>query len=219
MGRRDDAPATVRGQWLVMAPEPEPPDPVTLSVAAYSEQAAEYEATHAAKMLDRVERFAALLDPPSLILDAGCGPGRDLARFVSLGHDPRGVELNPEFAAKAATYAPTWHADLRELTALFPPELFDGIWACASLVHLAKPDAANVLRQFAVLLRDGGRLYACVNTVGETGWLDEPDGRRWYQIWEDGAFAEAVEDAGFRVDQVDRGPFVEVWATRSTGAR
>jgi hypothetical protein len=53
----------------------------------------------------------------------------------------------------------------------------------------------------------------CVNTVGTTGWLDEADGRRWYRIWEPENFADAVANAGFDIDQVDRGPFIEVWAT------
>lgn len=197
-----------------MLPEPGPSEPVALSVAAYSEHADDYEATHAPRMGDRVERFAGSLPVPSLILDAGCGPGRDLARFAALGHVPRGVELNPVFATKAAIRAPTWHADLRKVATLFPAGLFDGVWASASLVHLAEDDALDVLRQFAVVLRSGGRLYACVNTVGRTGWLDEPDGRRWYQIWDPDAFAGAVVSAGFEVDQVDRGPFVEVWASR-----
>ena len=64
-------------------------------------------------------------------------------------------------------------------------------------------------------MRPGGRLYACVNAEGETGWLDEADGRRWYTIWESTTFAQAVADAGFDVDAVDTGPVVEVWATRT----
>jgi len=198
-----------------MARDSLPEDPVIISVAAYTDHAHEYEASHASKMRDRVERFASSLRVPSLILDAGCGPGRDLARFVDLGHAARGVDLNPAFVAMAAAYAPTWQADLRGLRHLFPPGLFDGIWASASLVHFTDEDAADVLRQFSVLLRPGGQLYVCVNTTGKTGWLDEPDGRRWYRIWQDDDFTGTVAAAGFHIDAVDRGPFVEVWATCS----
>lgn len=191
-------------------------DPVIISVAAYTDHADEYEVIHAPKMLDRVERFASSFRVPSLILDAGCGPGRDLARFVALGHAARGVDLNPVFVARANAHAPTWQADLRDLQGLFPEGLFDGIWASASLVHLTGEDASDVLRQFSTLLRPEGKLYVCVNTVGQTGWLDEPDGRRWYTIWRDDDFAGAVTAAGFHVDKIDRGPFVEVWATCSS---
>jgi SAM-dependent methyltransferase len=194
-------------------------DPVIASVRAYSRHAAEYETSHAAKMLHQVERFAGSLPVPSLILDAGCGPGRDLARFATMGHVVRGVEFNPDFAAMAARSAPTSCSDLREVESLYPDAFFDGIWACASLVHLPRTDALDVLRQFAAILRPGGKLYACVNTTGDTGWLDEADGRRWYCIWETEAFERAVETSGFSVDDTIQGPFVEVWATRTTVAQ
>ena len=43
------------------------------------------------------QNYAALLDaiegdPPYSILDLGCGPGRDLSHFRSLGHDAVGLD-------------------------------------------------------------------------------------------------------------------------------
>ncbi|MGK5638356.1 class I SAM-dependent methyltransferase [Streptomyces sp. URMC 126] len=190
-------------------------DPVAASVAVYSDHADAYAAVHAPKMADRVERFAGSLPAPSLILDAGCGPGRDLARFREYGHVARGVDLNPVFVAMAGAHAPTSQCDLREVGSRFPAGTFDGIWSAASLVHLATDDVVDVLRQFAALLRPGGRLYVALKATGKTGWLDEPDGRRWYTVWDPDEFAATVAGAGFTVDGVDRGPYVEVWASRT----
>lgn len=201
---------------LVEASSPEggDADRVLVSVAAYSDRADDYEATHAAKMADRVDRFAGSLPAPSLVLDAGCGPGRDLARFVAHGHVARGVDLNPAFVEKASAHAPTVEADLRSIGSLYPPATFDGIWAAASLVHLSDDEVHDVLRQFGAVLRPGGRLFACLKSEGETGWMDEPDGTRWYTVWPPDAFAAAVTAAGFVVDETISGPFVEVWASR-----
>ena len=190
-------------------------DPVAASVALYSDHADTYRAVHAPKMADRVERFAGSLPMPSLILDAGCGPGRDLARFGAYGHVVRGVDLNPVFVAMANAHAPTSQCDLREVGARFPAGTFDGVWASASLVHLDAADAVHVLGQFGVLLRPGGKLYVCLKATGRTGWLNESEGRRWYTVWDPDEFAAAVADAGFEVDRVDPGPYVEVWATRT----
>lgn len=190
-------------------------DPVAESVAAYSDHADEYEAAHATKMLDAAARFAASLPVPSLILDAGCGPGRDLARFAAHGHIARGVDLNPVFVARANAHAPTSQCDLRDVGYRFPAATFDGIWAHASLVHLLESDAVDVLGQFARLLRPGGKLYVCVKTVGDTGWLDKPDGRRWYTIWDAETFAGTVAETGFAIERVNQDAFGEVWATRS----
>ena len=56
-----------------------------------------------------------------------------------------------------------------------------------------------MLRQFAARLRPGGKFFACVKCVGATGWLDEPDGRRWYKVWDAQQFAGSVADAGFAI--------------------
>jgi SAM-dependent methyltransferase len=190
-------------------------DPVQHSVAAYSAHADEYEAAYASKFADIAARFAASLPTPSSILDAGCGPGRDLERFVMHGHDARGAELNPDFVARARRHAPATQCDLRDVASCFPGERFDGIWAAASLVHLPAADMVDVLAQFATLLRAGGKLFLSVMSTGRTGWLDEPDGRRWYTVWSADALVQAISDAGFAVDEVIPGPYTEVWATRT----
>jgi SAM-dependent methyltransferase len=115
----------------------------------------------------------------------------------------------------ANAHAPTSQCDLREVGYRFPAGRFDGIWASASLVHLLASDTVDVLGQFARLLRPGGKLYVCVKIIGDTDWLDEPDGRRWYTIWDAEMFAGTVARAGFALDRVDQDVFVEVWATRS----
>jgi SAM-dependent methyltransferase len=189
-------------------------DPVLESVAAYSEDADGYAAMYASKRLDQAMRFAASLPTSSRILDAGCGPGRDLARFVAQGHLPYGVDLNATFVAKANTYAPSSLVDLREVERHFDARSFDGVWADAALVHLNEAETAAVIRQFARLLREGGKLYASVRCIGETGWLNEPDGRRWYQVWDPSQFADVVSSAGFNVDQIVPGPYMEFWSTR-----
>lgn len=214
------------GDNAIVAPAPEKTsrpvpsgddDPVLVSVAAYSQDAASYAAAHARKWADRAERFASSLPVPSRILDVGCGPGRDLARFIAYGHDARGVDLNPDFVEMASAYGPAFRMDLREIGRRFPAGSFDGIWAMASLVHLSRAEAATVLGHFARLLRPGGGLYACVHGTGETGWWDEPDGRRWYTVWEPGAFAAKVEAAGFRIDELNVEVMVEVWASALQG--
>lgn len=193
---------------------PDPSDPVTASVEVYTASADAYEATYASRYGAIVDRFAASLPAGSLVLDAGCGPGRDLARFAAHGHGARGFDLNPTFVDKARRHAPTTLGDLRTIATHYPAGSFDGVWASASLVHLPADDTALVLAQFATLLRPGGRLFVSVRSTGETGWLDEPDGRRWYSVWTADALAAAVFAAGFAVDDVSPGPYTELWASR-----
>jgi len=189
-------------------------DRVLASVEVYSANADAYERAYAERYAEIVQRFAQRLSQGSSVLDAGCGPGRDLERFVRVGLDARGVDLSPEFVARARAYAPARCGDLRSLGALFPARSFDGVWASASLVHLSTDEVVAVLEHFAVLLRDGGSLFLSVKSSGVTGWLDEADGRRWYRVWRPEEIAALVVAAGFVVEEaVDRG-YVELWATR-----
>lgn len=190
-------------------------DEVVRSVEAYSAQADAYEAAYDSKYADIVARFASSLPTPSLILDAGCGPGRDLARFAQHGHIARGLDLNPEFVAKASAHAPTTLCDLRQAADRYPSGMFDAIWAAASLVHLSEAETVDVLSQFASLLRHQGKLFVSLKSSGVTGWLDEPDARRFYTVWRPEVLADAVTNAGFKIDEVIPGPYVEVWATRA----
>jgi SAM-dependent methyltransferase len=189
-------------------------DRVRQSVAVYSSGAQAYALDHASKMGDRVERFTGLLPPVAQILDAGCGPGRDLQRFVAAGHQPVGIDLNPDFVAMASEFAPVIEGDLRNLAHYFSEARFDAVWASASLVHLDESETLRVLKTFRTLLRNRGKLYACVMSEGQTGWLKETDGLRWYRAWPPHEFVAIVEDAGFVVDDVTDGPYVEVWASR-----
>ncbi|GDX20638.1 hypothetical protein LBMAG07_15590 [Actinomycetes bacterium] len=189
-------------------------DPVIISVAAYSANPIAYAEKYAAHLLDRPTRFASFLSPGSQILDLGCGPGRDIKIFSEAGHKPIGIELNPAFVDMARRQGDVIQGDIRNISSIFSPTSFDGVWAQASLVHLVKSEIGPVLQGLRDLLKPNGRLYACVPATGETGWLDESDGRRWYTTWPEDSFETAVRTAGFHINDVTHGPYIEVWATK-----
>jgi SAM-dependent methyltransferase len=189
-------------------------DPVSVSVAAYSSDPIGYEQRYVDHLLDRPERFSSVLPPDSRILDLGCGPGRDLRLFAMAGHRPIGLELNPSFVDMARRHGDVIEGDIREVAQLFPRSFFDGVWAQASLVHLSVTETERVLRDLRSLLVPGGHFYACVAATGTSGWRDEPDGRRWYTVWPERRFAEAVADVGFEVIDITDGTYVEVHARK-----
>ena len=125
---------------------------------------------------DVSQNIAALLDEiegeaPYVILDLGCGPGRDLRRFVELGHEAVGLDGAAVFVtmARAATGCEVLHQDFLALD--LPPARFDGIFANASLFHVPGSELPRVLRQLAAALKPGGVLF-CSNPRGrnEEGW-------------------------------------------------
>ncbi len=109
--------------------------------------------------------------PPFRILDFGCGPGRDLAAFRALGHEPVGLEGAPEFAAMAREHAGCEVLEQDFLALDLPAERFDGIFANASLFHVPSRELPRVLRELHATLKPGGVLFAS-NPRGnnEEGW-------------------------------------------------
>ena len=59
---------------------------------------------------DVSQNYAAFLNaiegnPPYSILDLGCGPGRDLSHFRSLGHEAVGLDGSLQFVAMARSHS------------------------------------------------------------------------------------------------------------------
>jgi SAM-dependent methyltransferase len=119
---------------------------------------------------DVSQNYAALLDhiegePPYSILDFGCGPGRDLHYFRSLGHEAIGLDGAQEFAAMARAYSgcEVLHQDFLAMT--LPVNRFDGVFANASLFHVPSQELPRVLSELAKTLKARGVLF-CSNPRG-----------------------------------------------------
>lgn len=117
-------------------------------------------------LLEQIEATA-----PFVLLDFGCGPGRDLATFARLGHRAIGLEGAAPFAAQARAYSgcAVWEQDFLHLE--LPPEYFDGVFANASLFHIPSQELPRVLRQLHATLKHRGVLFSS-NPHGhnEEGW-------------------------------------------------
>ncbi len=189
-------------------------DVVAQSVATYSDDPDAFAAFSASAVAGPFAVFAARLEPSSRVLDAGCGPGRDLARFAAQGHMAIGVDLNRDFADRARAHGPVILGDLRALP--LRAASCDAVWASASLIHLPHEDAAVALRELARVARASAPVSLSVKTAGLTGWADDmPRGTRWFSVWKPGDFARAVHDVGMSVEAVvDDGGWIEVRARR-----
>lgn len=93
------------------------------------------------------------------LLDAGCGAGRDARAFRDLGHVVTAFDASPELATLASAHLGRPVAVLR-FQDLDDTEDFDGIWACASLLHVPATELPGVIARLRRALRTGGVLYA-----------------------------------------------------------
>ena len=102
--------------------------------------------------------FLDLIPEKGKILDAGCGSGRDTLYFKNRGYSVTAFDYSEELVKLASEHigGTVLHMSFDDLT--FKAE-FDGIWACASLLHVPKSKMKSVIDKLAEALKQGGILY------------------------------------------------------------
>lgn len=126
------------------------------------------------------------------ILDLGCGSGRDSLYFAQLGFEVTAIDGSLSLIKMASEHHAMPNLSWACLT--FEQVLnkgwqnkFDGIWACASLLHVAYADIALLINQLLGLLNHNGIFYASFK-YGESERLDnnrffcDMNERRWEVI-------------------------------------
>jgi 2-polyprenyl-3-methyl-5-hydroxy-6-metoxy-1,4-benzoquinol methylase len=151
------------------------------------------------------DRFLQHLPTKARILDAGCGSGRDALAFSNKGHTVRAFDAVPELVTLAQAHTGL-RVELGTFQTLTDENFYDGIWACASLLHVPLAEMQDVFSRLAKALAARGILYASFK-VGEGE--NERNGRM-FTCFSEASFREFVEAEGSF-------GFEEVWI--STDAR
>ncbi|WP_435928919.1 class I SAM-dependent methyltransferase [Dryocola sp. BD613] len=121
------------------------------------------------------ESFTRHLPPGARVLDAGCGSGRDAKAFHEMGYQVEAFDASSEMVALARKHTglPVQQKTFAEVAA---QQMYDGIWCCASLLHVPASELPEVMQKLAHALKPGGVWYVSFKYGdGER----EKDGRRF----------------------------------------
>lgn len=161
------------------------------TLSYYDENASAFcEGTRNADMSEMRGRFLRYLKPGALILDAGCGSGRDSKFFMESGYRVVALDGSKEMCRQASAYLGQ-EVQCRRFEEIDEKEVYDGIWACASLLHVSHELLPNVIARLIVALVDGGVLYASFKYGEEER---EAGGRYFTDLREEG-WKKVLEEA------------------------
>lgn len=117
-----------------------------------------FQTTASVDMEPLYARFLNLIGSKGLLLDAGCGSGRDAKAFKERGYEVDAFDASIELAQRATSHTGIPVAVMSFLD-FNSTELYDGIWACASLLHLPQADVSTAMQRLWQGLKSGGVLY------------------------------------------------------------
>lgn len=174
------------------------------TIHSYNLTASEY-ATNTRGIILKKElyKFCRSIQENSLILDIGCGPGRDTKIFSAKGYRVVGIDLSQKLLRIARQQVARADFKLMNIGNInFQPNHFEGLWANSSLMHLPKEHIRDALKQYHGVLKENGLFYLCLKQ-GE-GEQMVPD-KRYGDVMKNWAFYQQEEiesilkETGFRV--------------------
>jgi 2-polyprenyl-3-methyl-5-hydroxy-6-metoxy-1,4-benzoquinol methylase len=104
------------------------------------------------------DSFLAQLPAGALILDFGCGSGRDSRYFLQKGYRVEACDGSEEMV-KAATRNAGIPVKKMLFSELNEENRYDGLFACASILHVPSKDLPDIFTRMKKAVKKGGILY------------------------------------------------------------
>ncbi|MBM6751642.1 class I SAM-dependent methyltransferase [Mediterraneibacter glycyrrhizinilyticus] len=138
-------------------------------------------ATFSADMSEQYRRFLPLLKEGVRILDVGSGSGRDACCFQKMGYQVTALEPSKNLCREIRKVFPG-EVICSDIQNYRPRERYDGIWACASFLHLQEEEVLCFFEKIDLYLNDNGIVYLSGKNGIPTGKAE--DGRYFLEFTE-----------------------------------
>ena len=135
------------------------------------------------------EKFLKYIPKQGAILDLGCGSGRDSLNFLNNGFDVTSMDASIEMVKLSSKLInqKTIHRKIEDIDF---KDKFDGIWACASLLHINKNATVDVYNKLLSALKIEGILYASYKYGINTMVKEE----RYFNNYDENSFSEMIKN-------------------------
>ena len=164
----------------------------------YNENAQSFVAgTVSVKFTEVQDKFLEKLNLDAYILDFGCGAGRDTKYFLSREYQVDAVDGSEQLCRIASEYT---GIKVRQMLfqGLDEKEKYDGIWACASILHLPKKQLREVLKNMYAALKSKGWIY----TSFKYGEFEGERNGRYFTDFTTDTFKDFIHDMhGLKIEE------------------
>ncbi len=169
------------------------------------------------KPLDRqlLDRFAADVRDLGPACDMGCGPGHIAQYLHNRGVNVLGIDLSTRMIEQARQLNPGIEFQQGNMSALdVNDEVWGGIAAFYSIIHIPREEVISVLGEFRRVLRPNGLLLLSFHQGQESIHLDEWWGKKVsldFHFFERSEMEGYLRAAGFEIeDSIERPPYEDV---------
>jgi SAM-dependent methyltransferase len=149
--------------------------------------------------------FAGAVGAGGHVLEIGSAGGRDALALEERGLEVRRTDITPAFVELMRSRG--YDADLLDPLTDELGGPYDGVWASACLLHVARDDLPTVLSNLAEATRSGGALGMS---------LKEGDGEEWsvhghvtaprrFTYWREAPLRAVLGQAGWRIEELTHG--------------
>lgn len=107
---------------------------------------------------ENYKKFLSRLPKKAYILDFGCGSGRDSKYFIDNGYKVKAIDGSIEMCKLASKYIEQ-EVDCMRFDELVDINIYDGIWACSSILHIEKENLSIILTKMINALKINGIIY------------------------------------------------------------
>lgn len=118
-----------------------------------------FEQTKKGNFKENYEKFLSRIPENGYILDFGCGSGRDSKYFIESGYKVKAIDGSIGMCKIASDYIKQ-DVECMKFEELNENNVYDGIWACSSILHIEKSELSNILIKMINALKENGIIYA-----------------------------------------------------------
>ena len=140
------------------------------------------------------DKFENFIPKEGRILDAGCGSGRDSKAFLEHGYSVVAFDASTEMCRMATELIGQQVLQMRFDELKYENE-FDGIWACASLLHVPNEELPKVLNKMRRALKKEGVMYLSF----KYGEGTQQRGERTFSDFTEETIRALLKEVGFNV--------------------